>query len=103
MKTPEFYEKQEIETFLKGLGPTVAWWINPRTGGYGASGAGDKVVCLCGAFWNIEVKRPGKQPTAIQYRRMKEVREAGGHAVAGTAEVVIQVLRDWLAVRGIAA
>jgi len=29
------------------------------------------------------------------------VRAAGGHAVAGTAEVVIQALRDWLVVRGI--
>jgi hypothetical protein len=99
--TPEGWEKKEIDAFLKGLGPTVAWWINPRTGGYGASGAGDKVVCLCGSFWSIEVKRPGKNPTAIQYRRMKEVREAGGHAVAGTAEVVIGALREWLAVRGI--
>lgn len=103
MKTPEYYEKQEIETFLKSLGPGVAWWINPRTGGYGASGAGDKVLCLCGAFWSIEVKRPGKEPTEVQYRRMEEVRAAGGHAVAGTAEVVVQVLRDWLAARGISA
>lgn len=103
MKTPESYEKAEIDAFLKGLGPGVAWWINPRTGGYGASGAGDKVVCLCGAFWNIEVKRPGKGPTAIQTRRMREVEAAGGHAVAGTAEVVVQVLRDWLAARGVVA
>ena len=103
MKGPEFYEKKAIDDFLTALGPTVAWWINPRTGGYGASGAGDKVLCLRGAFWSIEVKRPGKQPTAIQYRRMKEVREAGGHAVAGTAEVVIAALREWLAARGISA
>ena len=103
MKTPESYEKAEIDAFLRGLGPAVAWWFNPYTAGFGKSGVGDKLVCLCGAFWSIEVKRPGKEPTAIQYRRMKEVREAGGHAVAGTAEVVIGVLREWLAARGISA
>ena len=72
-----------------------------RGGAYGKSGVGDKVACICGYFWNIEVKRPGKEPTAIQTRRMDEVRKAGGQAVAGTAEVVIQALTDWLAVRGI--
>ena len=101
MKTPESYEKAEIDAFLRGLGPAVAWWFNPYTAGFGKSGVGDKLVCLCGAFWSIEVKRPGKNPTAIQDRRMNEVRAAGGHAVAGTAEVVIQVLSDWLAVRGV--
>lgn len=101
MKTPESHEKAEIEAFLKKLGPQVAWWFNPYTAGFGKSGVGDKVVCLLGAFWSIEVKRPGKEPTAIQIRRMNEVRAAGGHAVAGTAEVVIRVLTDWLAARGI--
>ncbi len=71
--------------------------------GYGKGGVADYCLCLNGAFWSIEVKRPGKDPTAIQTRRMNEVCAAGGHAVAGTAEVVIQTLRDWLAVRGIVA
>ena len=101
MKTPEHFEKAEIDVFLKKLGPERAWWFNPYMAGFGKSGVGDKVLCLCGAFWAIEVKRPGKEPTAIQSRRMNEVRKAGGQAVAGTAEVVIQALTDWLAVRGI--
>jgi hypothetical protein len=101
MKGPEFFEKAEIDAFLKKLGPEIAWWFNPYAAGFGKSGVGDKVACICGAFWNIEVKRPGKEPTAIQARRMNEVRKAGGQAVAGTAEVVIQSLTDWLAVRGI--
>jgi hypothetical protein len=101
MKGPEFFEKQEIDAFLKKLGPEVVWWHKTFSGGYGKSGVGDYLLCLNGAFWNVEVKRPGKGPTAIQTRRMNEVRSAGGHAVAGTAEAVIQVLTDWLAVRGI--
>jgi len=61
------------------------------------------VGSLCGAFFAIEVKRPGKEPTPIQVRRMREIIRTNGLAVAGTAEVVVQVLRDWLAVRGITA
>lgn len=101
--TPEGWEKKEIDAFLKKLGTQHVYVIKTITMGYGKSGAGDYALCLSGAFWNVEVKRPGKDPTEIQKRRMNEVRAAGGHAVAGTAEVVIQVLRDWLAVRGIIA
>lgn len=101
MKTPEHFEKAEIDAFLKKLGPERAWWFNPYMSGFGKSGVSDKLLCLNGAFWAIEVKRPGKEPTVIQERRMNEIRRAGGHAVAGTAEVVIAELRAWLAVRGI--
>ncbi len=101
MKTPESFEKAEIDAFLKKLGPARCWWFNPYMAGFGKSGVGDKVVCLCGAFWSIEVKRPGKEPTTIQMRRMNEVRAAGGHAVAGTAEVVIAELTRWLSARGV--
>jgi len=101
MRTPESFEKAEVDAFLKQLGPERAWWFNPYTAGFGKSGVGDKVVCLCGSFWNVEIKRPGKEPTAIQKRRMEEVRRAGGQAVAGTADVVIAAMRHWLAVRGV--
>ena len=103
MKTPESYEKDDIDAFLKKLGPNVVWHHKTFTAGFGKSGVGDYLLCLNGAFWNVEVKRPGKGPTPIQTRRMTEVRAAGGHAVAGTAEVVIQALTDWLRARGIQA
>ena len=101
MRTPEGYEKDDIDKFLKKLGPERCWFFNPYMAGYGKSGVSDKVVCLLGTFWSIEVTRPGKEPTVIQRRRMDEVQRAGGRAVAGTAEVVIQALKDWLAVRGV--
>ena len=103
MKTPESYEKAEIDAFLKKLGPERVYVFKPFMAGYGKGGVADYCLCLCGAYWSLEIKRPGKDPTAIQTRRMNEVRAAGGHAVAGTAEVVIAELRDWLAVRGIVA
>lgn len=103
MRTPESFEKAEVDAFLKKLGPEIAWWFNPYMAGFGKSGVGDKIVCLAGSFWDVEIKRPGKSATAIQERRMREIRTAGGYAVAGTAEIVIQVMTDWLAVRGIGA
>ena len=101
MKTPESYEKEEIDAFLKKLGPGRCWAFKPYMAGFGKSGVPDYCLCILGAFWSIEVKRPGKPPTAIQYRRIKEIKDAGGHAAAGTAEVVIEELTRWLAVRGI--
>lgn len=101
MRTPEGYEKDDIDKFLKALGPERCWSFKPYTAGFGKSGVPDYCLCICGAFWGVEVKRPGKAPTVIQEKRMREICHAGGHAVAGTAEVVIQALTDWLVVRGI--
>lgn len=101
MKTPEWYEKQAIDAFLKKLGPERVYFFKPFMMGYGKSGVPDYCVCITGAFWSFEVKRPGKEPTAIQKRRMEEVQHAGGHAVAGTAEAVIETVTRWLATRGI--
>ena len=102
MKTPEGYEKAEIDKFLKKLGPERCWSFKPLMAGYGKGGVPDYCLCLCGAFWAVEAKRPGREPTVLQDRRIREIRAAGGYAVAGTAEVVIAALTDWLAVRGIA-
>jgi hypothetical protein len=44
------------------------------------AGTSDTLFCYRGLFGCIEVKAPGKKPTAIQWKRMKEVYEAGGFA-----------------------
>jgi len=101
--TPEGWEKKDVDAFLEKIGPDRVYFFKPYMAGYGKGGVADYCICLCGAYWSLEIKKPGKEPTTQQNRRMKEVRAAGGHAVAGTAEVVIQALQDWLAVRGIVA
>ena len=101
MKTPEGYEKDGVDAFLKKLGPERVWSFKPYMAGFGKSGVPDYCLCVCGAFWGLEIKRPGKAATVIQEKRMAEIRRAGGQAAAGTAEVVIQALKDWLAVRGV--
>ncbi len=103
MKTPESWEKLAVDRWLKQVGPDRVFWFKTFTAGFGASGAPDYLLCLNGALWGLEIKRPGKAPTAIQERRMEAIRKAGGHAVAGTAEVVIQAMTEWLAARGIVA
>jgi hypothetical protein len=101
MKTPEWHEKQEIKAFLDTLGPDRCWYFMPLMAGYGKSGVPDIMGSLCGAAFGIEVKRPGKAPTAIQARRMREIARTNGLAWAGTAEDVIPFIKSWLEVRGI--
>ena len=89
MKSPESYEKDDIEKYLKSIG---AWFFRPYMAGYGKSGVPDFVFCYRGRFCAIEVKREDKVPTVIQDRRIKEIQATGGVAVWGTAEKVIREL-----------
>lgn len=92
MKTPEGYEKAEIDKYLKSIGAYVA---KPATFGYGASGLSDRLVCIDGYFWAIEVKCEGKKPTPLQAKRLQEVEAAGGQATWGTAAKVIPEIEKW--------
>ena len=92
MRTPESFEKVEIDKYLKQIG---AYVVKPTAMGFGASGTADRVCCLNGLFFVIEVKREGKEPTVIQNTRMDEVRAAGGWACWGTAEKVIAEIDAW--------
>lgn len=92
MRTPEFYEKKDVDSYLKNIGAFV---VKPTTGGFGASGAPDRVACISGTFWGIEIKRQGKGPTVLQQARIDAIRAAGGMAVVGTAEMVIAAIEEW--------
>jgi hypothetical protein len=89
MRSPEGFEKQAIKKYLDSIG---AWHFSPYMAGFGKSGVPDIVCCLDGKFIGIEVKREGKEPTVIQNRRMEEISTAGGVAIWGTAEKVINEL-----------
>lgn len=96
MKTPEGYEKSDIDKYLKSIGAFV---VKPATGGYGESGHSDRLCCIHGTFWAVEVKREGKEPTPLQWIRIKGVQAAGGMATWGTAAKVIPEIKLWLANR----
>jgi hypothetical protein len=86
MLSPEGWEKKELDAYLDSIG---AYVIKPMTGGFGGSGHGDRICCIDGIFVSIEVKREGKEPTPIQWRRIEEVEAAGGFAFWGTAAKII--------------
>lgn len=88
MKSPEGFEKDDIKKFLTSLGPEC-WFFMPAMNGFGKSGVSDIVGGYRSRLFTVEVKRPGKEPTPIQTRRMREVSAAGGYTFAGTAEIVI--------------
>lgn len=93
MRTPEAWEKQDICRYLDSL--PNCWYVKPMTFGYGKSGVPDILACLNGEFVSIEIKRPGKDLTATQMRRMEAITAAGGMALWGTADKVIKELSDW--------
>lgn len=98
MKTPEGHEKQKVDAYLASIG---AYNAKPMTAGYGASGLSDRLVCIVGTFWGIEVKREGKEPTVLQNRRMNEIKAAGGNVAWGTADKIIGEIELWRAARGL--
>ena len=96
MKTPEGYEKDDIKEYLEG-GKPIVWYFSPYMAGFGKSGVSDIVGChKFKGFFSIEVKRPLKEPTPIQWRRMGEIEAAGGKTFWGTAEKVIKEFEEWI-------
>ena len=90
--TPEGKVKEKVKKILKDMN---AYYVMPATGGYGSSGAPDFLVCLDGLFYGIECKANGNQPTALQLKHMKDIRDAGGKAIVIHEENISQ-LREFL-------
>jgi len=91
MRTLEKVEKDILDKYLKKIG---AYVVKPATYGYGESGHSDRIICYRGRFCSTEVKRPGKEPTKLQWRRIEAVHKAGGVALWGTAEKIITGLKE---------
>ena len=89
----EKIEKDKIDAYLKKI--EGLYLIKPASGGFGVSGTPDRVGCFRSLFFAIEVKRAGKEPTPIQWKRIKECQDAGGKAFWGTSEKVIPEFEQW--------
>lgn len=74
-QTPEAKVKAKACEVLKAIG---AYYFKPVTGGYGASGVPDIVVCYKGRFVGIECKAKGNRTTALQDHNLEMIRNAGG-------------------------
>lgn len=76
--TPEAKVKKKVRDVLEKHG---AYYAMPVTGGYGASGVPDFLVCHHGRFIGVECKANKGKPTALQLSNMKKIELAGGVAV----------------------
>jgi hypothetical protein len=90
--TPEAKVKKKVREVLKTLG---AYYTMPVTGGYGASGAPDFLVCWRGLFFGIECKAGKNTTTALQDKNINAIREAGGKATVINEDNVDQ-LGSWM-------
>jgi len=77
MATPEKKVKEKIKKHLVELG---CYYAMPATGGYGASGVPDFLVCYKGKFIGIEAKANGNKPTALQLRHLENIEASKGHS-----------------------
>lgn len=76
--TPEAKVKKKIRTVLEKCG---AYYAMPVTGGYGASGVPDFLICIKGRFVAVEAKAGTNKPTALQVSNMKRIEDAGGLSI----------------------
>lgn len=75
--TPESQLKYKIKAYLETRKPHV-WWDSPVRTGYDKRGVPDFTGLLCGFFWSIETKAPGKKPSPWQEREITAIMLAGG-------------------------
>lgn len=76
--TPEKRVKDKVVAQLKALG---AYYFYPVTGGFGASGVPDIIVCYKGRFFGLECKANGNKPTKLQQLNIDKINSAGGIAL----------------------
>ena len=76
--TPEKRVKDKVVAQLKALG---AYYFYPVTGGFGASGVPDIIVCYKGRFFGLECKANGNKPTPLQQLNIDKINSAGGIAL----------------------
>ncbi len=70
--------KEGVKKILKKLG---CYYCMPATGGYGASGVPDILVCYRGRFIGIECKSDGNKPTALQKKHLNDITHAKGQSL----------------------
>ncbi len=76
--TPESKVKAKIKAILKEHG---VYYAMPIGTGLGNSGVPDFLCCIHGFFVGIEAKAGKNQPTALQWKNLREINDAGGYTL----------------------
>jgi ABC-type Zn uptake system ZnuABC Zn-binding protein ZnuA len=75
MTTPESKVKKAV---TKILDAHKVYYFFPATHGYGRSGVPDIIGVYNGIFLAIETKSGDNQPTALQFKNLREITKSGG-------------------------
>ena len=85
-------EKHIVDSIVKYLRTVPGCAVRKRHGtAFGVAGDPDLYGIVGGRHFEIEVKRPGNQPTELQLRRLEEWRAAG--ALTGIAHSLDEARR----------
>lgn len=90
--TPEAKVKKQVRKILDEL---ECYYFFPATGGYGASGVPDIVVCYLGHFVGIECKAGDNKPTLLQQKNLENIKKSGGSSIV-VNENNLPDLKMWL-------
>lgn len=94
MPNPESKIQTAIIRYVKSL--TGTYVLRPIT----CTEAGHPdIVCLVqGRMFGIEVKQPGKNPTALQKKRLRQIESAGGCGIVAHSvdDVKKEFARHWI-------
>lgn len=74
-KTPEGKVKDDVKKILEALN---AYSFMPYMAGMGRAGIPDFVCCIKGRFVAIECKSGLNEPTALQRKELRAIKESGG-------------------------
>jgi len=96
MRAPESKIQTAIIRYLKSI--PASYVLRPIT----CTEAGHPdIVCLVqGTMFGIEVKQPGKNPTALQKKRLEQIESAGGCGIVAHS---VDDVRKCFAKRGVSA
>jgi Holliday junction resolvase len=76
---------------LRDLKSRGAWALKVHGSAWQRAGIPDILACVGGRFFAIEVKSPGKHPTPLQKREVRQIQESGGTAA------VVETWEEYLA------
>ncbi len=80
-------EKAITKKIMGRLNELGFWTLKIHGGAYQMAGLPDILAIKEGKAYWIEVKRPGGKPTALQLKRLRDLKEAGcGTGIATTIE-----------------
>lgn len=86
-------ETRLVRRIVKALKKEVGgWWAKIYVGPFQQAGIPDLLGCVDGLFFALEVKMPGEEPSDIQVKTMRDIRNEGG-AIARTVTSPEQAVR----------